>query len=86
MTIGNRMREIRGKLGMTQAELAEELDIDEKRLSDYENENLVPSSVIQDLARISGFSPSYILVGKKMKIKILLQGLMKMIRKNILAI
>ena len=53
MTIGNRMREIRGKLGMTQAELAEELDIDEKRLSDYENGNLVPSSVIQDLARIS---------------------------------
>ena len=42
MTIGNRMREIRGKLGMTQAELAEELDIDEKRLSDYENGNLVP--------------------------------------------
>lgn len=32
MTIGNRMKEIRGKLGMTQAELAEELDIDEKRL------------------------------------------------------
>lgn len=30
MTIGNRMKEIRGKLGMTQAELAEELDIDEK--------------------------------------------------------
>lgn len=60
MTIGNRMREIRGKLGMTQAELAEELDIDEKRLSDYENGDLVPSSVIQDLARISGFSPSYI--------------------------
>ena len=60
MTIGNRMREIRGKLGMTQAELAEKLDIDEKRLSDYENGNLVPSSVIQDLTRISGFSPSYI--------------------------
>ena len=60
MTIGNRMKEIRGKLGMTQAELAEELDIDEKRLSDYENGDLVPSSVIQDLARISGFSPSYI--------------------------
>ena len=33
MTIGNRMKEIRGKLGMTQAELAEELDIDEKRLT-----------------------------------------------------
>lgn len=56
MTIGNRMREIRGKLGMTQAELAEKLDIDEKRLSDYENGNLVPSSVIQDLARITDCS------------------------------
>lgn len=32
MTIGNRMKKIRGKLGMTQAELAEELDIDEKKI------------------------------------------------------
>ena len=30
MTIGNRMKEIRGKLGMTQAELAEELDLMKK--------------------------------------------------------
>ena len=32
MTIGNRMKEIRGKLGVTQAELAEELDIDRKKI------------------------------------------------------
>ena len=55
--LGNRLRALRGELGLTQAELAERVGVSRKTINTVENGVFVPSTVLAlKLARALGCS------------------------------
>mgnify|MGYP002773774640 CR=1 FL=1 len=63
MTIGERIKEVRTKLGMTQVAFADKIGVSKQTLYKYENNIItnIPSDKIEAVASISGVSPSYLM-------------------------
>lgn len=65
-TIGQRIKECRVKMGMTQEELAEVLCCNKSLISQYENDRVdIKGSVIVELAEILRTTTGYLLSGEK---------------------
>ena len=61
-TMGQRIKTMRIKLGMTQEELAEKMLIPKSTISAYENDKVdIKSSVLMELSRFLHTSPNYLL-------------------------
>ena len=61
-TLGARIAQLRKDRGMTQAELAERLEVSQPVVSDYENDVIrIPADVVVQLAEILGVSADAIL-------------------------
>lgn len=64
--IGDRIKQKRRKLGLTQAELGEKLNITDRAVSKWEQGEGDPNlSIIPDIAKILGVSLDYLLLGKE---------------------
>lgn len=63
MTKGQRIKQLREKINMTQTEMAEKIDVSKQTLYKYENDIItnVPSDKIEAIAKITGASPSFIM-------------------------
>ena len=63
MTIGERIKITREKLGMSQVDFADKIDVSKQTLYKYENNIItnVPSDKIEAIARIGNVTPSYIM-------------------------
>ena len=63
MTIGERLKQSREKMGMSQVDLATKLNISKQSLYKYENDIItnIPSDKIEEAASILNVSPSYIM-------------------------
>lgn len=63
MTIGERIKEIRTKLGMSQVSFADKLNVSKQTLYKYENNIItnIPSDKIEIAAKLGNVSPSYIM-------------------------
>ncbi len=61
-TMGQRIKTMRIKLGMTQEELAEKMLIPKSTISAYENDKVdIKGSVLMELSRFLHTSPNYLL-------------------------
>ena len=61
-TMGQRIKAMRIKLGMTQEELADKMFIPKLTVSAYENDKVdIKSSVLMELSRVLQTSPNYLL-------------------------
>ena len=66
MTIGQRIRTFRKKIGMTQQELSDKTGISVQSIRKYESDKVVPKSQnLQVIAKVLGVSPSDIDAGLK---------------------
>ena len=66
VTLGQRIRTQRIRLGMTQEELAEITFIPKPTISNYENDRIdIKSSVIAELAKALETDPDYLILGEK---------------------
>lgn len=64
--IGDRIKQKRRKLGLTQAELGEKLNITDRAVSKWEQGEGDPNlSIIPDIAKVLGVSLDYLLLGKE---------------------
>ena len=64
--IGDRIKQKRRKLGLTQAELGEKLNITDRAVSKWEQGEGDPNlSIIPDIAKILGVSLDYLLLCKE---------------------
>ena len=64
--IGDRIKSKRKELGLTQAELGEKLNVTDRAVSKWEqNEGNPDMSIIADLADILGVSLDYLITGKE---------------------
>lgn len=63
MTIGERIKEIRTKLGVSQVSFADKIGVSKQTLYKYENNIItnIPSDKIEAIAEIGGISPSYLM-------------------------
>lgn len=63
MTIGERLKQLREKSGMSQVDFATKLNISKQNLYKYENDIItnIPSDKIEEAAKILHVSPSYIM-------------------------
>ena len=63
MTVGERLKQLREKSGMSQVEFAAILNVSKQNLYKYENNIItnIPSDKIEDAAKILNVSPSYIM-------------------------
>lgn len=63
MTVGERIKEIREKLGLSQVEFADKINVSKQTLYKYENNLItnIPSDKIEAVAEIGHISPSYIM-------------------------
>lgn len=63
MTVGERLKQLREKSGMSQVEFAAKLNVSKQNLYKYENNIItnIPSDKIEDAAKILNVSPSYIM-------------------------
>ena len=63
MTIGERLKQLREKSGMSQVDFATKLNISKQNLYKYENDIItnIPSDKIEEAAKILLVSPSYIM-------------------------
>lgn len=63
MTIGERIKEIREKAGISQVDFAYKINVSKQTLYKYENNLItnVPSDKIEAIAKIGRVSPSYIM-------------------------
>lgn len=63
MTVGERIREQREKLNMSQVDLADKIDVSKQTLYKYENNIItnIPSDKIEAIANICHVSPSYLM-------------------------
>lgn len=69
MSMGERLREARNKLGYSQEEVARRIDLDRTTIGKYENDACVPSSTtLARLVEIYCTDANYILYGKEMKV------------------
>ena len=67
MSAGSRIKELREKIGMTQVQLADKIDVSKQTLYKYENDIItnIPSDKIEAIAKICGVTPSYIMGWEK---------------------
>lgn len=63
MTVGERIKEIRTKLGMSQVSFAEKINVSKQTLYKYENNIItnIPSDKIEAVAKIGNVSPAYLM-------------------------
>lgn len=63
MTVGERLKEIREKNGMSQVEFADKINVSKQTLYKYENNLItnIPSDKIEAAAKLGNVSPSYIM-------------------------
>ena len=63
MTIGERIKALREKIGMSQVDFAIKIDVSKQTLYKYENNLItnIPSDKIEAIAKITHVSPSYIM-------------------------
>lgn len=68
-TIGQRIKECRKKMGMTQEELAEILYTKKNTISSYESDKIdLKVKTVQDIAKALNTTPGYLLDGGEMKL------------------
>lgn len=63
MTIGERIKKVRTKLGMSQVSFADKIGVSKQTLYKYENNIItnIPSDKIESIANIGGTTPSYLM-------------------------
>lgn len=63
MTVGERLKQLREKVGISQVDLATKINVSKQTLYKYENSIItnIPSDKIEDVAKILNVSPSYIM-------------------------
>lgn len=63
MTKGERIKEIRFNLGMSQTDFADKIGVSKQTLYKYENDIItnIPSDKIENIAKLSNILPSYIM-------------------------
>jgi predicted transcriptional regulators len=63
MTVGERIKELRNKLGISQVDFADRIKVSKQTLYKYENNIItnIPSDKIEAAARICNVSPSYLM-------------------------
>lgn len=63
MTVGQRLKQLREKAGLSQVDLAAKLNVSKQNLYKYENDIItnIPSDKIEEAASILNVSPSYIM-------------------------
>lgn len=63
MTIGERIKKIREKLGMSQVDFADKINVSKQTLYKYENNLItnIPSDKIEAAAKVGGVSPAYLM-------------------------
>ena len=63
MTVGERLKQLREKSGMSQVDFAAKLNVSKQNLYKYENDIItnIPSDKIESAARICNVSPAYIM-------------------------
>lgn len=68
MTVGERIKEVREKIGMSQVDFADKINVSKQTLYKYENNLItnIPSDKIEASAKIGGVSPAYLMGWEKM--------------------
>lgn len=63
MTIGERIKELRNRMGMSQVEFADKINVSKQTLYKYENDIItnIPSDKIEAIAKFSNVSPAYLM-------------------------
>ena len=63
MTVGERIKEIRNKLGMSQVDFADKINVSKQTLYKYENNIItnIPSDKIEAAAHLGNVSPAYLM-------------------------
>ena len=63
MTVGERIKEIRNKLGMSQVDFADKINVSKQTLYKYENNIItnIPSDKVEAAAKLGNISPSYLM-------------------------
>lgn len=63
MTVGERLKQLREKSGMSQVDFAAKLNVSKQNLYKYENDIItnIPSDKIEDAAKLLHVSPAYIM-------------------------
>ncbi len=63
MTVGERIKEIRTRLGISQVDFADKINVSKQTLYKYENNIItnIPSDKIEEVARLGNVSPAYIM-------------------------
>ena len=63
MTVGERIKKVRNKLGMSQVDFADKINVSKQTLYKYENNNItnIPSDKIEAAARLGNVSPAYLM-------------------------
>ena len=63
MTIGERIKEVRTKMGMSQVDFADKINVSKQTLYKYENNIItnIPFDKIEEAARIGGVSPGHLM-------------------------
>lgn len=63
MTIGERIKEVRNRLNMSQVSFADKIDVSKQTLYKYENDIItnIPSDKIEAIAKIGNISPAYLM-------------------------
>ena len=68
-TIGDRIRKLRIQHGLTQAQVAEEIDVDTKTYGKYETDTILPpTGRILDLSELYKVTTDYLLLGNVISI------------------
>ena len=63
MTVGERIRELRERLGINQVDFADKIGVSKQTLYKYENNLItnIPSDKIEAAAKLGNISPSYLM-------------------------
>lgn len=63
MTVGERIKEVREKTGMSQVDFADKINVSKQTLYKYENNLItnIPSDKIEAAAKVGGVSPAYLM-------------------------
>lgn len=63
MTIGERIKELRNRMGMSQVEFADKINVSKQTLYKYENDIItnIPSDKIEAIAKLLKVSPAYLM-------------------------
>lgn len=63
MTVGERIKEIRNKIGMSQVDFADKINVSKQTLYKYENNIItnIPSDKIEAAAQLGNVAPSYLM-------------------------